>query len=89
MTDKTTPGFDTAALYFTDRLLDALADVERFPLTLIEAPMGYGQDPGRASLAARPHGATGLGFHPGRERGRFLAGFLRRPGRAPFPTTRM
>lgn len=55
MTDKTTPGFDTAALYFTDRLLDALADVERFPLTLIEAPMGYGK-----TLAVRHwlHGRT-------------------------------
>lgn len=55
MTDMTTPGFDTAALYFTDRLLDALADVERFPLTLIEAPMGYGK-----TLAVRHwlHGRT-------------------------------
>ena len=33
----------TAALYFTDRLMERLAAVHERPMTLIEAPMGYGK----------------------------------------------
>ena len=34
---------DTAALYFTERLTNALAAIHTRPLTLVEAPMGYGK----------------------------------------------
>jgi LuxR family maltose regulon positive regulatory protein len=38
-----TPAVNTAALYFTQRLTNALKAVAASPLTLVEAPMGYGK----------------------------------------------
>lgn len=37
------PAINTAALYFTQRLSTALAAIHTRPLTLVEAPMGYGK----------------------------------------------
>lgn len=34
---------DTQALYFPDRLAGTLSDMLRYPLTIVEAPMGYGK----------------------------------------------
>lgn len=79
--NKTVPTVNTAALYFTERLRKSLEAIAASPLTLVEAPMGYGK-----TVAVREY-LRGRGTRtiwisvPGAGGRRFLAGFL--PGRGP------
>ena len=42
--------YNTKAIYFTNKLKREMAELLNFPCTLVEAPMGYGQDNSRQGM---------------------------------------
>ncbi|WP_084234694.1 hypothetical protein [Papillibacter cinnamivorans] len=49
-------------LYFTERLAQAMRDITEYPLTVVEAPMGYGKTTA-VREAFRSSGITPLRLH--------------------------